>query len=96
MDAERTTADRRTPGLLLETFLYQEPQRPVSWHDPPVSFLHIRAKDGVEVNIVMKRGAQTLAGEEVKAEATDTAPEFRGLWNAAENGLAGVWKSVTD
>ena len=38
-----------------------------------------RDKDGVEVDIVLERGAHELAGVEVKAAATVTAADFRGL-----------------
>lgn len=38
-----------------------------------------RDKDGAEVDIVIERGAQTLAGVEVKASSTVTATDFRGL-----------------
>ena len=44
-----------------------------------MSFFHFRDRDGVEVDIVIERGPQALAGVEVKAGATVTASDFRGL-----------------
>ena len=44
-----------------------------------MSFFHFRDRDGFEVDIVIERGAQAVAGVEVKAGATVTASDFRGL-----------------
>ena len=44
-----------------------------------MSFYHFRDRDGVEVDIVMERGAGMLAGSEVKAAASVTDSDFRGL-----------------
>ncbi len=79
VDADRLWADRTLLGRLLETFVYLELQRQASWHDAPMSFFHFRDRDGVEVDIVIERGPQALAGVEVKAGATVTASDFRGL-----------------
>lgn len=43
-----------------------------------VTFYHFRDKDGVEVDIVLARGRE-IAGVEVKAAATLTDADFRGL-----------------
>ena len=72
-------ANRPLLGQLLETFVYQELRRQASWHDDFMSFFHFRDKDGVEVDIVIERGMQAIAGVEVKAGATVTASDFRGL-----------------
>ena len=79
LDAADLARDRTTLGPLLETFVYQELRRQASWHDRPVAFHHFRDKDGVEVDLVLERGAGELAGVEVKASATVTAADFRGL-----------------
>ena len=44
-----------------------------------MAFHHYRDKDGVEVDVVIERGARQLAGVEVKASATVTSADFRGL-----------------
>ncbi len=72
-------ADRPLLGQLLETFVFQEVRRQASWQDQPMALFHYRDKDGAEVDIVIERGARALAGVEVKASATVTAADFRGL-----------------
>ncbi len=79
VDAAGLAADRSLLGQILETFVFQELRRQASWHDEPLAFFHFRDKDGAEVDIVLERGARTLAGVEVKAAATVTAADFRGL-----------------
>lgn len=78
-DAAALGADRPLLGQLLETFVFQELRRQASWHDEPMNFFHFRDKDGAEVDIVIERGARALAGVEVKAAATVTAADFRGM-----------------
>lgn len=79
MDAAALSADRILLGQLLETFVFQELRRQASWHEEPLSFFHYRDRDGTEVDIVIERGARAVAGIEVKAAATVTAADFRGL-----------------
>ena len=79
MDAAALVADRATLGQLLETFVFQELRRMAEWQERPVAFHHFRDKDGVEVDIVLERGAREIAGVEVKASGTVTASDFRGL-----------------
>ena len=66
-------------GQLLETFVFQELRRQASWHEEEIRFHHYRDKDGAEVDIVLERGAGQVTGVEVKASATVTAADFRGL-----------------
>ena len=79
VDADGLSSDRSLLGQMLETFVYRELQRQASWHDALMSFFHFRDRDGYEVDIVIERGGQALAGVEVKAGATVTASDFRGL-----------------
>jgi predicted AAA+ superfamily ATPase len=79
VDATALAADRPLLGQLLETFVFQELRRQGSWHADHLTFSHYRDKDGVEIDIVIERGARELAGVEVKASATVTAADFRGL-----------------
>ena len=79
LDADALLEDRTTLGRLLETFVYQELRRQGSWHEDHIRFHHFRDKDMVEVDIVLERGAGQVAGVEVKAAATVTAADFRGL-----------------
>ena len=79
LDAQSLYRDRTTLGHLLETFVYQELRRQASWHERSIRFHHFRDKDGAEVDIVLEREAGEIAGVEVKASATVTAADFRGL-----------------
>lgn len=79
VDAAALNADRALLGHLLETFVFQELKRHASWHQDALSFFHFRDRDGVEVDIVIERGARSVAGIEVKAAATVTVSDFRGL-----------------
>lgn len=79
VDAESLTADRPLLGRFLETFAFQELRRHASWHDPSMRFFHFRDKEGAEVDIVIERGPRSIAGVEVKAAATVTQADFRGL-----------------
>jgi len=44
-----------------------------------VDFFHYRDRDDFEVDIVLERGSAAVAGVEVKAAATVTDTDFRGL-----------------
>jgi predicted AAA+ superfamily ATPase len=79
LDAAALAADRAQLGPMLETFVYQELRRLASWHPQQHDFYHLRDRDKVEVDIVIERGVRQLAGVEVKAAATVTATDFRGL-----------------
>ena len=77
--ATALTADRTLLGPLLETFVFQELRRQAAGHDVPHTFFHYRDKDRVEVDVIIERGPLALAGVEVRAGATVTAADFRGL-----------------
>jgi predicted AAA+ superfamily ATPase len=79
LDTAALEKDRATLGQLLETFAYQELRRQASWHEEEIRFYHFRDKDNFEVDIVLERGASEIVGIEVKASATVTAADFRGL-----------------
>jgi hypothetical protein len=79
VDAAALAGDRPLLDQVLETFVFQELRRQASWHEEQHTFFHFRDKDGAEVDIVIERGARSLAGVEVKAAATVTAADFRGL-----------------
>ena len=79
VDAADLAADRVLLGQLLETFVFQELRRRASWHEDFLTFFHYRDRDKTEVDIVIERGTRAVAGVEVKAGATVTAADFRGL-----------------
>jgi uncharacterized protein len=78
-DASTLRKDRVLLGQLLETFVLQELRRQASRGDGNVSFYHFRTKDGVEVDLVLESGSSEIAGVEIKASATVTKSDFRGL-----------------
>lgn len=79
LDAEALRADREALGPLIETFVLQELRRQASGHEDEIRFYHYRDRDGGEVDIVVERGPGRVAGVEVKASATVTSSDFRGL-----------------
>lgn len=79
LDADALMSDRAAYGQLVETFVFQELRRLASWDETPIAFSHFRDKDGVEVDVVLERGSRELAGIEIKAGATVTSSDFRGL-----------------
>jgi predicted AAA+ superfamily ATPase len=79
LDGDALRADRSTLGHLLETFVFQELRRQAGAAAEPHEFFHFRDKDAAEVDIVIERGARQLVGVEVKASATVTGADFRGL-----------------
>ena len=78
-DAAALWEDRVLFGQMLETFVYQELRRQASWQADEIRFHHFRDRDGFEVDIVLEGPGGALAGVEVKAGATVTIADFRGL-----------------
>ncbi|NLX52700.1 MAG: ATP-binding protein [Deltaproteobacteria bacterium] len=90
LDGEMLWKDRALFGRILETFIFQELRRQASWHEETVYFSHFRDKDKVEVDIILECTGR-LAGVEVKAAATVTGDDFKGLrklQNAAQKNFA--------
>lgn len=79
IDAAALNKDRQRIGSLLETFALQELRRQASWRAEPIDFFHYRDRDDFEVDIVLEQGSFAVAGVEVKAAATVTEADFRGL-----------------
>ena len=79
IEAAALHKDRERLGPLLETFALQELRRQASWRPEPIEFFHYRDRDDFEVDIVLEQGGGTVAGAEVKAAATVTEADFRGL-----------------
>lgn len=77
-------ADRTALGQLVETFVFQELLRQASWQPDGIRMYHFRDKDGAEVDIVLEHGAGRVAGVEVKAGATVTSTDFRGMRRLSE------------
>jgi hypothetical protein len=79
LDAEALWDDRSTLGQLLETFVFSgtAPAGELARRRHPLPPL---SRQGWRrVDLVLERGGRELAGVEVKASATVTAADFRGL-----------------
>jgi predicted AAA+ superfamily ATPase len=79
LDANSLNADRSILGQLLETFVYQELRKLVSWHEDRINFYHLRGKDGMEVDFVLEKQGREIVGIEVKASGTVKSSDFYGL-----------------
>ena len=75
----RIESDRSGFGALLESFVFAEISRQSGWMDDPCILTHYRDKDQDEVDIVVEDFRGWIVGVEVKASATVTAKDFRGL-----------------
>ncbi len=77
--AERIERDRAPLGPLLETFVFSEIAKLASWLDQGIALYHYRDKDQDEVDVVVEADDGSVVGIEVKAAATVTASDFKGL-----------------
>lgn len=76
--------DRGVFGSILETFVFSELLKLAGWSNERLTFNHYRDKDQYEVDVVMEDRRGRVAGIEVKASATVTGDDFRGLRRLAE------------
>lgn len=81
---ERIARDRSLFGSLLETFVVSEILKLATWSDTVSTLHHYRDKDQVEVDVVLENDAGAIVGIEVKAAATVSAADFKGLRKIAE------------
>lgn len=79
LDMKALEADRTLFGPMLETFVFQELRRQASGRALPVEFFHFRDRDDFEVDIVLEQGRTSAAGVEVKAAASVSDADLRGL-----------------
>ena len=73
------TVDRTRLGPLLESFVFGELRKLASWSDQPLRISHYRDKDQDEVDFVLENEGGEIVGIEVKAAATVTCSDFKGL-----------------
>jgi len=67
-------------GALLESFVFSELLKLASWSDGArLRFSHFRDKEGNEVDIVIEDARGRVVDVEVKASATVTAADFKGM-----------------
>lgn len=85
LTAERLSLDREVLGPLLESFVFSEVAKLISWTDREVTVHHYRDKDQLEVDLVLERDDGAIVGIEVKASATVTEHDFGGLRRLAQS-----------
>jgi uncharacterized protein len=79
----RLRSDRGLVGPLLESFVFSELIKGVAWAKERVSIFHYRDKDQLEVDFVLENTLGQVVGIEVKAGASVTQRDFRGLQRVA-------------
>jgi predicted AAA+ superfamily ATPase len=79
LTAERLSSDREALGGLLETFVFSEISKLITWTDHEVTVHHYRDKDQHEVDLILERDDGAVVGIEIKASATVTEHDFGGL-----------------
>lgn len=77
--AERIAKDRSVLGPILETFVFSEVVKQAAWLEESCVLHHYRDKDQDEIDIVAETDSGSLIGIEVKAAATVSAADFKGL-----------------
>jgi hypothetical protein len=84
---ETLARDRARFGPLLESFVFGELLKLISWSDVPWRISYYRDHDQYEVDLVVENAAGDIVGIEVKAGATVRDGDLRGLRKLAD--LAG-------
>ncbi len=72
-------------GHLLENFVAMELIKQAAWSEAQVQVFHFRTLSGIEADIVLEDDAGHVVGIEVKASATPSASDFKGLKALAES-----------
>ena len=78
-DRERLEEDSSALGRALENFVVMELRKQSSWSKTKPQIFHFRTQSGQEVDVVMEDAGGRLVGVEVKASATVTGGDFKGL-----------------
>jgi uncharacterized protein len=81
---DKIAEDRAIFGPLLETFVFGELAKEISWMDESLGLHYFRDKDKTEIDFVIENSAQSLVAVEVKAAATVVAKDFSGLRRLAD------------
>jgi hypothetical protein len=83
-DARRLTAKPELFGPLLENFVAMELLKQLAWSRVRAGLHHFRTQTGQEVDLVLEEKAGRIVGIDVKASATVSAQDFKGLRTLAE------------
>lgn len=76
--------DRGAFGSVLEAFVYSEVRKMTGWGLQQPSIFHFRDREGAEVDIVLETSDGNICGIEIKAAASVSTEDFRGLRKLAE------------
>jgi uncharacterized protein len=79
VNEQRIAEDAAVAGLMFETFVAMELERQARWQRDPPRLFHYRDRDQREVDVVMERRDGSVVGVEVKAAASASKGDFRGL-----------------
>lgn len=71
--------ERTKMGHILETFVFSELLKLISWARKPYSIYTYRDKDQLEVDFIIEDNRNRIIGVEVKRSATVRADDFKGL-----------------
>lgn len=77
--SDRIAKDRSLLGPLLETFVVSEVLKLATWCETTPTLYHYRDKDQDEVDLILENNSGAIAGIEIKAAATVTDADFKGL-----------------
>ncbi len=76
---DRFRTDGTLAGAMLENFLFMELRKQISWSTTQPEIFYWRTASGLEVDLVLEDRSGRLAGIEVKASATLSGNDVRGL-----------------
>lgn len=82
---EMLAKHRERWGSVLETWVYAELRKNMALDDEPWHLAHYRDKDQVEVDFVLESPLREVIGIEVKAAATVSTVDFKGLRRLKEH-----------
>jgi hypothetical protein len=82
---EMLAKHRERWGSVLETWVYAELRKNLALNDDPWYLAHYRDKDQVEVDFVLESPLREVIGIEVKAAATASTVDFKGLRRLKEH-----------
>lgn len=86
LDRRRLEADEALAGGLLESFARMELVKQAAWSQARPSLHHFRTRGGgTEVDAVLERRGGQIVGVEIKASATPSQADFRGLSELRES-----------
>ncbi len=79
VNAVRLASNRNNFGKLLETFVFSELCKQISWQEDQYQLSHLRDKDKIEIDFIVENTQSELVAIEVKAAATALSKDFAGL-----------------